>query len=122
MFPAIETSEQSTQEPTAEQLLQAEDNLIQFTRNIMIDAGLKQRVLDAFDNNQYIMDAKGTPAAMQRFLLNRFWMLQALSVDAPSHDVRFSLIETGSFQDWKRLFKDVVLPFAVQHDLPRRLS
>jgi hypothetical protein len=122
MFPATETSEQLIQEPTAEELLQGEENLIQFTRSIMIDAGLKQRVLDAFDNNQYILDAKGTPAPMQRFLLNRFWMLQALSVDAPSHDVRFSLIETGSFQDWKRLFKDVVLPFAIQHDLPRQLN
>lgn len=122
MFPATETSEQLIQEPTTAELLAGEENLIQFTRNIMIDAGLKQRVLEAFDDNQYIRDAKGTPAAMQRFLLNRFWMLQALSVEAPSHDVRFSLIETGSFQDWKRLFKDVVLPFAIQHDLPRRLS
>ena len=122
MFPAAETIEQSHAAPTAAELIQAEDNLLDYVRSIMIDAGLKQRVTDAFDNNQYIKDAQGTPANMQRFLLNRFWMLQVLSVDAPSHDVRFSLIDTGSFRDWKRLFKDVVLPFAVQHGLPRSLN
>lgn len=122
MFPAAETIEQSHAATTAAELIQAEDNLLDYVRSIMIDAGLKQRVTDAFDNNQYIKDAQGTPANMQRFLLNRFWMLQVLSVDAPSHDVRFSLIDTGSFRDWKRLFKDVVLPFAVQHSLPRSLN
>ena len=122
MFPTAETIEQSHAAPTAAELIQAEDNLLDYVRSIMIDAGLKQRIVDAFDNNQYIKDAQGTPANMQRFLLNRFWMLQVLSVDAPSHDVRFSLIDTGSFRDWKRLFKDVVLPFAVQHDLPRSLN
>jgi hypothetical protein len=122
MFPAAEAIEQSHAVPTAAELIQAEDNLLEYVRSIMIDAGLKQRVLEVYDNNQYIKDAQGTPANMQRFLLNRFWMLQVLSVDAPSHDVRFSLIDTGSFRDWKRLFKDVVLPFAVQHNLPRCLN
>ena len=122
MFPTAETIEQSHAAPTAAELIQAEDNLLDYVRSIMIDAGLKQRIVDAFDNNQYIKDAQGTPANMQRFLLNRFWMLQVLCVDAPSHDVRFSLIDTGSFRDWKRLFKDVVLPFAVQHGLPRSLN
>ena len=122
MFPAVEAIEQSHAVPTAAELIQAEDNLLEYVRSIMIDAGLKQRVLEVYDNNQYIKDAQGTPANMQRFLLNRFWMLQVLSVDAPSHDVRFSLIDTGSFRDWKRLFKDVVLPFAVQHNLPRCLN
>lgn len=122
MFPAAEAIEQSHAVPTAAELIQAEDNLLEYVRSIMIDAGLKQRILEAYDNNQYIKDAQGTPANMQRFLLNRFWMLQVLSVDAPSHDVRFSLIDTGSFRDWKRLFKDVVLPFAVQHNLPRCLN
>lgn len=122
MFPAAEAIEQSHAVPTATELIQAEDNLLEYVRSIMIDAGLKQRVLEVYDNNQYIKDAQGTPANMQRFLLNRFWMLQVLSVDAPSHDVRFSLIDTGSFRDWKRLFKDVVLPFAVQHNLPRCLN
>lgn len=122
MFPAAEAIEQSHAVPTAAELIQAEDNLLEYVRSIMIDAGLKQRVLEVYDNNQYIKDAQGTPASMQRFLLNRFWMLQVLSVDAPSHDVRFSLIDTGSFRDWKRLFKDVVLPFAVQHNLPRCLN
>ena len=122
MFPAAEAIEQSHAVPTAAELIQAEDNLLEYVRSIRIDAGLKQRVLEVYDNNQYIKDAQGTPANMQRFLLNRFWMLQVLSVDAPSHDVRFSLIDTGSFRDWKRLFKDVVLPFAVQHNLPRCLN
>ena len=122
MFPAAEAIEQSHAVPTAAELIQAEDNLLEYVRSIMIDAGLKQRVHEAYDNNQYIKDAQGTPANMQRFLLNRFWMLQVLSVDAPSHDVRFSLIDTGSFRDWKRLFKDVVLPFAVQHNLPLCLN
>ena len=122
MFPAAEAIEQSHAVPTAAELIQVEDNLLEYVRSIMIDAGLKQRVLEAYDNNRYIKDAQGTPANMQRFLLNRFWMLQVLSVDAPSHDVRFSLIDTGSFRDWKRLFKDVVLPFAVQHNLPRCLN
>lgn len=122
MFPTAEAIEQSHAVPTAAELIQAEDNLLEYVRSIMIDAGLKQRVHEAYDNNQYIKDAQGTPANMQRFLLNRFWMLQVLSVDAPSHDVRFSLIDTGSFRDWKRLFKDVVLPFAVQHNLPRCLN
>ena len=122
MFPAAEAIEQSHAVPTAAELIQAEDNLLEYVRSIMIDAGLKQRVFEVYDNNQYIKDAQGTPANMQRFLLNRFWMLQVLSVDAPSHDVRFSLIDTGSFRDWKRLFKDVVLPFAVQHNLPRCLN
>ena len=122
MFPAAEAIEQSHAVPTAAELIQAEDNLLEYVRSIMIDAGLNQRVHEAYDNNQYIKDAQGTPVNMQRFLLNRFWMLQVLSVDAPSHDVRFSLIDTGSFRDWKRLFKDVVLPFAVQHNLPRCLN
>lgn len=122
MFPATETSEQSPELPSVNDLIQAEENLLEYVRNTMIDAGLKQRVQTAFDTDQYIRDAVGTPANMQRFLLNRFWMLQVLAVDVSNHDVRFALIDTGSFRDWKRLFKDVVLPFAIQHDLPRSLN
>ena len=97
-------------------------DLIQAVRASMLEYGLHDKVANAFDNNHYIIDAIGKPSTVQRFLLNRYWSLQLMSSANPSIEQRYCLIPDGEVSDWLRLFKESVLPFAVQNELPIVIS
>lgn len=95
-------------------------NLILEIRQALVEAGLLQEVQQAFDTNHYILDGLEKIPEVQRYLLNRFWNLQLLSVqNVCSLEERFCLVPDGQPQDWLRLFREKILPFAVQHRLPR---
>ena len=95
-------------------------NLILEVRQALIEVGLLQEVQQAFDTNHYILDGLEKIPEVQRYLLNRFWNLQLLTVkDVSTLDERFCLVPDGAVEDWLRLFKQKILPFAIQHRLPR---
>lgn len=96
-------------------------DLVAEVRQVLVESGLAQEAENFFDTNQYIVEAKNKSSEFQRQLLNRFWTIQLLSVDGNSEDQRYSLIPNGSLDDWKRLFQMSIVPFAVQHRLPRAI-
>lgn len=93
-------------------------DLVAEVRQSLISAGLSHEVIQAYDNNHYILDASNRTPEVQRHLLNRFWNLQLLSCPSVSIDERYCLIPNGSVVDWLRLFRERVLPFAIANRLP----
>lgn len=96
-----------------------EKDLIAEVRSILHVSGLAMECAAAFDTNQYIIDGALIGPKGQQFLLNRFWNLQLLTLGVVSIEERFCLIESGSFEDWIRLFKSKIVPCLVNHRLPK---
>jgi hypothetical protein len=99
-----------------------EIDLISAVRQILIQAGLAKECSDYFDTNTYIRDGMLLGPIGQRFLLNRFWNIQLMSLSLTNTlEERFCLIEDGSFDDWLRLFTSKILPCLITHRLPRQI-
>lgn len=102
--------------------LESDIDLIDIVRQTLINAGLQHNVLAHYDNNHYIVEAINKRPEVQRFLLNQFWNLQLMSVSVNSLNERFSLVPNGSLEEWLNLFNSVIIPFAVQHNLPAEIT
>lgn len=113
--PPIETKPFDNRQPT-------DIDLISAVRDLLNESGLQQEVINNFDTSIYIQDALQMNPDGQRFLLNRFWNLQLLIVNAVTVEERFCLISTGEFNDWLRLFTAKILPCAITHRLPTSLN
>ena len=87
-------------------------------RAILVENGLANKI-DAFDNDNDVMLAKPASPEAQRDILNRYWMHQLLSAPMPSVEQRFALISDGTIDDWLRLFRQVVMPYVLENDLPK---
>lgn len=87
-------------------------------RTILMESGLGQRVAQFYDTHPYIQNAYGKPPAAQRSLLNRYWDIQLKSADKVSIDQSFCLIPNGEDSDWLRLFRNTIIPFALDNNLP----
>jgi hypothetical protein len=97
---------------------EGEIDLVAEVRNILISNGLGQNI-ENYDNNRIIVDAVDKSSAVQRFQLNRFFALQMVMVNANSTEERFCLIPNGDVSDWLVLFKSKVVPFLIEHSLPK---
>lgn len=96
----------------------ADFDLVAHVRQMLINAGSHPEAISAYDNHHLVLEAMDKVPTIQRFLLNRFWMLQLMSCPAVSTKERYCLIPNGSIDDWVRLFGDTVLPFATRNNLP----
>ena len=97
---------------------EGELDLVAEVRKALVESGLLQKVIDAYDNNRFIVEASGKASSVQRFLLNRYWNQELIFSEKPSIEERYCLIPNGTVEDWLRLFKAKVLPFVIAHDLP----
>jgi hypothetical protein len=93
-------------------------DLIAVVRQMLVESGLLQRVLTAYDNDKFILQAHNKPSDIQRFLLNRFWSYQLIKSEVSSIEERTYLIPDGDITDWLRMFESKILPFAVTNNLP----
>lgn len=55
----------------------------------------------------------------QRFLVNRQLRQLLGAVPKNTTQIRFCLVETGTGEDWKRLFESMVLPCMIQYTIPQ---
>ncbi len=100
----------------------AEDlDLVKVVRDILTESGLAIEAADHYDNHPLIQEASQKRPEPQRFILNKFWYFQLLSIPVNSMEERFCLVPNGEISDWIKLFKEKIIPFAVQHRLPRGL-
>lgn len=97
---------------------EGEMDLIAICRELLIGAGLAQEVTSSFDTNQYIKDAAPLGAEAQRFLLNKFWHLQLISLNCDTQKERFCLLDQGDFSEWVRCFKEAIMPKVIEYKLP----
>lgn len=100
---------------------EGERNLILEVRNALKEVGLQQKVKDCYDQDKEIIHAEDLNPEAQRYVLNHYWNLQLMSVATPSTDQRYCLVNDGTFDDWLRLFRQVIRPFLLEHDLPKVL-
>ena len=98
---------------------EGELDLIAVVREDLEGAGLKEQLPDYYDNNQWILDGKNRLAEVQRYLLNRYLNFQLQQCPVSSIDARYSLLKKGKIETWLQLFRDNVLPFMVEHRLPK---
>lgn len=70
-------------------------------------------------NNNKIKEAMGSSDEIQRVALNWFWNLQLLAVGSLSQDARMALIPNGECRQWLSYFQTYVLPFIIEHNLPK---
>lgn len=110
------------QEAFTKERLSTDIDLVKEVRDLLVNSGLMQEVINHYDTSNYILEASTLTPDGQRFLLNRYWNLQLLVVDAITVEERFCLITNGEFHDWLRLFKDKILPCAICHRLPTSLN
>lgn len=93
-------------------------DLVQEVRDSMMSSGLGLKIPEAFNNSRFIIEAEGKAADVQRFLLNRYWNQQLMASAKQSMDERYCLIPDGTVEDWLKLFKQKVLPFVIENNLP----
>jgi hypothetical protein len=93
-------------------------DLVQEVRTRLLNSGLHSKVIEAYDNNRFIVEAENKISDVQRFLLNRYWNSQLMSCNKPSIEERYCLIPNGEIKDWLRLFEQKVLPFVIENELP----
>lgn len=109
-------------QPRFEQYHQTKDandiDLTAVVRTILVEAGLLQYVIAAYDNDRFILEAQNKPSEVQRFLLNRYWSFQLMQSEKSSIEERSYLIPNGEIEDWIRLFQNKVLPFILENNLP----
>jgi hypothetical protein len=94
-------------------------DMLAAVRNIMLQNGLQGKIEAYFNNNNYIREAEGKTSDVQRFLLNRYWAYQLAYFPEKSMDQRYCLVPNGTPQDWLKLFESMIMPFIIDHDLPR---
>lgn len=97
---------------------EGELDLVSICRTMLVEAGLMQSVTAAFDQNQYIRDAISLGPEAQRFLLNKFWHLQLISLGCDTQKERFCLLDQGDYNEWIRCFREAVLPKVIEYKLP----
>ena len=54
---------------------------------------------------------------LQRFLINRYWRIQLGLCPVSTTRERFSLVDTGSFDDYLNIFRVAVAPSIVKYNL-----
>lgn len=94
--------------------------LVTEVRNVLLQSGLGREVEANFDTSSYIKEAVGKPPQAQRNLLNRFWNIQLLTAPNTT-EARFCLIPQGSDAEWLSLFRNQVVPLAIDLRLPTRI-
>ena len=62
--------------------------------------------------------------AMQRFLINRYWRMQIMTLSEDTIDIRYCLVDEPHIKtaDWLRIFQKGVLPCILKHQLPSSMS
>ena len=93
-------------------------DLIGHVRQLLVEAGLSQQVVAGYDNNPNIMEGMNKRPDIQRYLLNRFWLFQLMNANDISIEERYCLVPNGSIEEWIRLFKEKIIPFAIKNRLP----
>lgn len=99
-----------------------EINLVEENKALLLSAGLHAEVAEHFDTHPFVKEARSMPMQGQRFLLNRFWNLQLLSLNLPTMQERICLVDQGTGSEWLRLFKEGILHTAISQRLPRILQ
>lgn len=97
---------------------EGDPDLVILVRDQLVASGLLKLVEMGYDNNRFIIEAKGKPSSVQRHLLNRYWGLQLMSSKKPTTEERYCLIPNGTVADWLKLFNTKVLPFIIENNLP----
>lgn len=97
-------------------------DLVAVVRNNLIAAGLGSRVALYYDTHYLIRDAETKRPEIQRFLLNRYWLLQLANCSHNTQDQRFALIDKGDVAEWLQLFNQAILPFLSSFELPGDLT
>jgi hypothetical protein len=100
-----------------------EIDLIQECIKILFKHGLGKKGQEVFLTDPEIVQALDLHAEGQRYFVNRFWLLQLMSlVDVNTMSQRWCLVPNGDIKDWLRLFEDSIVPTLVAHQLPKTLS
>lgn len=97
-------------------------DLVNEVRMLLNANGLQGKVIELYNTDKFIVEAEGKAPNIQRFLLNRYWNQQLMCSQANSMDQRYCLIPNGEVIDWLRLFKESVMPFILQNNLPIRVQ
>lgn len=101
--------------------LEDDQDLVQTVRSLLEPVCNPENLVTFFDNNHYVQEAKNLRPEAQRFILNRYWNLQLLSVNISTIEERYCLISNGEISDWLKLFEKAIVPFAKKHNLPKAL-
>lgn len=94
-----------------------EIDLIDEVRTSLIEKGLQLQVETIYDQDANIQNAKRRNAAVQRFVLNRFWTAQLYCTVENTEHLRRLLFPEGDIQRWLHTFRTEILPFIVRNSL-----
>lgn len=94
-------------------------DLVSEVRQLLCTVGQVKNLTLAYDQHRFIIEAQGKPSDVQRHLLNRYWSHQLMSASRNSTEERYCLIPDGQIGDWLTLFREKVIPFIMENDLPK---
>lgn len=92
-------------------------DLVQETVNLFNKYNYQNKIED-FLSNPRVISAVDKTSTVQKFLLNAYWYHQVIRVSNDSMKVRAALIPGGDSNNWLKLFEEIVLPFAIENNLP----
>lgn len=93
-------------------------DLVAVVREKMVEVGLGDRIVECFDNNRFIQEAKNLPAHSQQYNLNRYFATQFMAAEKEAAIERYALIYEIRPDEWLHIFDKTILPAVVDYDLP----
>jgi hypothetical protein len=93
-------------------------DLVKCIRDLLVESGLNQQVIIAFDTNEDIINASAMRPEAQRFILNRFWHSQLIGFGVKTIEHRYCLLPTGDHSWWLKIFREKILPMCIELRLP----
>src|ERR1700757_1592214 len=74
-------------------------DLVALVREALKHANLNDKI-EIYNAHPLIKEAGDKQPAIQRWLLNRYWLIQLITVDTDSSNARMHLIPNGTEEDW----------------------
>ena len=94
-------------------------DLVAAARQALVEAGIAEQGIAAFDSDPNIIFAVNKNGNVQRFKLNTWLDTQYLSSQMEVSNQRSMLMETGPLENWIEIFKKFHIPSMKTLNLPR---
>lgn len=96
-------------------------DLVSIVTNLLKEELGPEVDISSFTENLEILDARTRRPDVQRFIINKFFRIQLCSLKVDTMRARQALIPEGDISRWIEYFRTYVIPYCVDHHLPKDL-
>ncbi len=99
--------------------MEGDPDLVDIMCTVLRRKGMAKDRIETFLAAPEVIDAADKASNAQRWLLNKYWRFQLLTVEKDTLEERFALTEEDELSVWISLFEHNVLPTLMHYGLPK---